>query len=474
MNKLKKNLVINVSYQLVVVLIPLILAPYVARTIGAEGVGVYSYSYSVAAFFALFGMLGVANYGNRTIAACGNDIQRRSRAFWNIWALQVLASVAVIIVYVGYIIIFPVKNSIAAEIQLIIVFCSAVDISWFFFGIEKFHITVLRNLIVKVLNLILIFTLVKGKNDLYIYIVIMALGTLLNNILLFPFLRKNLVFVRPELTEIRIHIKLMIVLFFPVIAISLYKIMDKVMIGSMSATIQTGYYEYAEKIIGLPGTVITAIGSVMLPRLSALAGEKNTKQAKFLNDMTMEFMMFLTIGMAGGIFCIATDFAPFFFGKEFTISGMVMMVLAPSVVFQGWANVIRTQYLIPSGKDKIYVQSAWLGAITNLVMNAILIPKLLAVGAAIGTFCAEAAVAIFQSHKTKHALPIRRYLKNTVIYLIPFMIMAIIIYIIKNIATFEGFPLIVCEIGVGGVAYIASCSPILYKRYKSIRRGTGQ
>ncbi len=470
MNKLRKNLIINISYQLVVVLIPLVLAPYVARTIGADGVGVYSYSFSLASFFALFGMLGVANYGNRTIAACGNDIGKRSTAFWNIWGLQICCSLIVLAIYASYILFFSTKDRIASEIQIIIVLCSAIDISWFFFGIEQFQITVLRNLIVKILNVILIFSLVKNKNDLYLYIFIMALGTFLNSALLFLFLRKYIVYVRPRISVMREHIKPMLVLFFPVIAINLYKIMDKVMIGGMVETVHSGYYEYAEKIIGLPGTIITAIGSVMLPRLSALVGERDNAKVKYLNDITMEVMMFLTIGMAGGIFCIARDFAPVFFGEEFKASGDIMMVLAPSVVFQGWANIIRTQYLIPNSQDKVYVQSAWLGAITNLGLNALLIPKYYGIGAAIGTFCAEAVVALFQSIKTKHSLPLGRYLKNTFIYFLPFTVMAMMIGFIKKIIVFEGLLLIMIEILAGAAAYLICSIPILTKRYKSIER----
>ncbi|RHT01141.1 hypothetical protein DW904_07465 [Ruminococcus sp. AM42-11] len=102
MKGLKKNLIINVSYQLFVVIIPLILAPYVSRTIGAEGAGIYSYTYSVSYCFALVGMLGVANYGNRTIASIGSDIKKRSKAFWEIWSIQVAVSVMACTAYIIY------------------------------------------------------------------------------------------------------------------------------------------------------------------------------------------------------------------------------------------------------------------------------------------------------------------------------------------------------------------------------------
>ena len=137
MKGLKKNLIINVSYQLFVVIIPLILAPYVSRTIGAEGAGIYSYTYSVSYCFALVGMLGVANYGNRTIASIGSDIKKRSKAFWEIWSIQVAVSVMACTAYIIYCTFFNIENKIIAYIQVITVLCSVFDISWFFYGIEK-------------------------------------------------------------------------------------------------------------------------------------------------------------------------------------------------------------------------------------------------------------------------------------------------------------------------------------------------
>lgn len=469
MKGLKKNLIINVSYQLFVVIIPLILAPYVSRTIGAEGAGIYSYTYSVSYCFALVGMLGVANYGNRTIASIGSDIKKRSKAFWEIWSIQVAVSVMACMAYIIYCTFFNIENKIIAYIQVITVLCSVFDISWFFYGIEKFQITVFRNLVVKLLNLILIFLFVKSRNDLNIYTLIMACGTLLNGLLLFPFLKKEITFVKPRWNSAKEHIKPIVILFFPVIAISIYKIMDKVMIGTLSTTIQTGYYEYAEKIIGLPGTVITAVGAVMLPRLAALIGQNDDRKAKYLIQVTMEIMMCLTCAMACGIFGIANDFASIFLGKEFAASGLIMMGLAPAVLFQGWANVIRTQYLIPAEKDAIYVQSAWLGAIVNLIINALLIPHFKALGAAIGTVCAECAVASYQTYRIRRELPILNYLKQCIYYVVPSIFMIIAIKMISNCLKVNSVILLIAEIVIGGIIYVAVAAPFVLRRYRTLK-----
>lgn len=470
MNSLKRNLIINVGYQLLAVAIPLILAPYVSRTIGPEGVGIYSYTYNFAYCFALVGMLGVANYGNRTIASVGDDMQLRSRHFWNIWCIQVIVSVAACLAYVGCCLFLELSNSTIVLVHIVTVACSIFDISWFFFGIEMFQATVARNLVVKVLNTALILVLVNNEGDLLIYSLIMVGGALLNNLLLFPFLKKEIIYVRPTFQEMKQHIKPMIVLFFPVVAISIYKIMDKVMVGALSTTTQTGFYEYAEKIIGLPGVVITAVGSVMLPRVSAILGKNGEKKAKFFVQITMEVMIALTCAMAWGIFGIATDFAPAFFGEEFAYSGIVMMGLAPSVVCQSWANVIRTQYLIPAKMDTVYVQSTWIGAVVNFVVNALLIPYLHAMGAALGTLCAELAVAAYQSIKVRKVLPVGKYLRYCGYYLIPSAVMVMIIKLVSCFVDQGGFVLIALEIVAGGFAYCVVALPYMLIRLHKFKQ----
>lgn len=469
MNALKKNLLINVSYQLLVVVIPLVVAPYVSRTVGAEGVGVYSYTFNFAYCFALVGMLGVSNYGNRTIAAVGEDKHLRSLNFWNIWAIQILMSLLACAAYGIWCLAAAPQSPRIALVHTITVACSLFDISWFFFGIEKFQITVARNLVVKVLNMALIFGLVKGPEDLAAYTAIMVGGNLLNHLLLFPFLRKEVVFVRPSFREMKQHFKPMVVLFFPVVAVSIYKIMDKVMIGALSTTTQTGFYEYAEKIISLPVTLITAVGAVMLPRLSAMLGKDQQDQARRLTQVTMEVMMALTCAMAWGIFAIAPEFAPAFFGEEFAWSGIVMMGLAPSVICQSWANVIRTQHLIPAKMDAVYVGSTWVGAAVNLTMNLLLIPRFHALGAAIGTLCAEFAVAAYQTWHVRRVLPIGQYFVNSVYYLIPSGVMVVLIRLMTRYLELEGFGLIALQVVGGGLAYCALALPWLLKRFRKLR-----
>ncbi len=161
-NNLKKNISYNFIYQLLILFLPFVTAPYLSRVIGANGIGIYSYTHSIGVYFTYFIMLGLNNHGNRTIATFQLDREKRSRAFFEIYTLQLICSLFFISLYIYYIFYIS-TNQKAAILQGVFVLSALFDINWFFFGMEKFRITVTRNAIVKILTVVAIFVLVKKK-----------------------------------------------------------------------------------------------------------------------------------------------------------------------------------------------------------------------------------------------------------------------------------------------------------------------
>ena len=198
MNSVKKNFTYNIVYQILILIIPLITAPYISRVIGAEGQGIYSYTYSIAQYFVLFAMLGLNNYGNRTIAKIRDDKEKLSKEFWSIYGLQIITTTIMLILYITYIIFWDSSYKLYNTIQLVYVFSAMFDINWFFFGMEKFKLTVIRNTIIKILSACSIFMFVKSKNDLVLYMLIMVGASLISQLSLWTFLRKYIFFVKVD------------------------------------------------------------------------------------------------------------------------------------------------------------------------------------------------------------------------------------------------------------------------------------
>lgn len=467
-SSIKLNFIYSFVYQILVVLLPLLTAPYLSRVLGPNGLGIYSYTFSLATFFALFGMLGVNNYGNRTIATVQNDLTERSKVFWNIWSLQVLMTTFTLILYSIYLIFYcPQEYKLISLLQIVTVVCSMLDINWFFFGMERFKIIVTRNLIIRLINVFMIFLLVKSQDDIWIYVVIMVSGTLLSNIIVWPFLKQYIIFVKPTFKEQMIHIKPNLILFIPVVSITLYKQLDKVMLGSLSNMEQVGYFVNAEKIISIPLGVITALGVVMLPRISFLSAKGEESEVFRYLNISMEFICFMSALMSFGIAGVAQEFAPVFFGREFYSVGSLIMLIAPTIVFISWAHVIRTQYLMPKHKDKDYIVSILLGAIINIIINVILIPKHGAVGAVIGTLCAELSVMLYQSYCVKKEVKIKEYIKNGIYYFFAGLVMFIGMRLVSQLGG-ANVKTIIVEILIGCLIYTVLCLPYVLLKHKKI------
>lgn len=457
-NKILKNYAYTAFYNILILIMPLITSPYISRIMGAERIGIYSFSYSIAGYFALFISLGLANYGNRTIASNRESKEQLSKTFWSIYAMQFFMSLIVLSAYIIYIIYFA-DEKIMASIQFIYLLSVCFDISWFYFGIEQFKLTVTRNTIIKLLNLALIFLLVKTKDDLYIYGITMVIGPLLSQGILWIFLKNYISFAKITVNDVVKHIKPNLVLFIPVIAISLYTSMSKVILGILSSMEQVGYYENSSKITQIPSVAITSFGTVMLPRMSNLISQGKYEEANKYIDNSLLLSAFLSCAMAFGIIAVSNEFIPIFFGSGFEDCINITSVLVISSIFISWANVIRTQYLIPNKKDKIYVVSVFLGAAINIATNIILIPFHGALGAAVATVLTEFVVCLVQTIFVAKELKISKTLLRS----LPFVFIGLLMVFILNFISFNSIYItLFAKILLGVIVYL-SISFIYYK-----------
>lgn len=430
MKQKNKNFLYNIVYQLFIFIIPMVITPYISRILGADNIGTYSYSYSIVYYFMLATLLGINNYGSRNIARLNKDKEKMSEEFCSIYYLQLIIGVIMLVVYNMVVLLFINNNKYIFILQNIFLISAILDINWFYFGIEKFKITISRNIIIKLFSFILIFIFVKESTDLWKYTLIMSISTLISQLYLWFLLKKyNIKMKKLSLKRIWINFKPCLILFIPVIAYSIYRVMDKTMLGAISGMTQLGYYENAEKVINIPISIITALGTVMLPYMSKIDSEDKEIFDKNISE-SFKLCFVFVMPMIFGLLAIAKDFSIIFFGTEFADSGNIIKLLLPTILFSSVANVIRTNYLIPKKQDRTYVISTILGAILNFVFNIILIPKYGYYGACIGTIIAEFSVMLYQVIKVKKEIDFKNILKILLNCLIKSMVMFIIIIII--------------------------------------------
>lgn len=431
--KVIKNYLYNLGYQVLIILLPLVTTPYVSRVLGAKGIGTYGYTNSITQYFILFGCIGLNLYGQREIAYYQNDIQKRSKVFFELLLLRIITVSISIILYYFTFCQNPTYGYIFS-IQIIDVVASMFDISWLYQGMEDFKKIVLRNTLVKICGLIIIFMFVKSSADLPIYVLSYSATLLLGNLSMWMYLPKFVKKVSLKYLNIQKHLRPTIVLFLPQIATSIYTMLDKTMIGALTNnTAEVGYYEQSQKIIRMAMTIATSLGTVMLPRVANLFKEGKLDEVKESMYTSFQFISFLTFPLCFGLIGISKGFVPWFFGEGYGKVVYNLMVISPIIIIIGYSNVIGTQFLLPTGRQKEYTLSVCTGTVVNLCCNFLLIPMLLSYGAAIATVIAELSVTLVQVIATHRTFSYKHIFKLVYKYIVAAFLMLVVLLFLSNI-----------------------------------------
>ena len=413
-----KNFLYNVSYQLLTILLPLVTVPYVSKILGAERIGEYSFTYANTQYFILFGMVGITLYGNREIAYVRDDSKKLKDTFFSIYALQLITTTISLILFTIFVFLFNKEDYRYLYLaQGINILAAMLDISWLFMGLEQFKKTVIRNTLVKLVSLASIFIFVKNSEDVIIYTIILSLATLIGNITFWWYIPKMLGFKQFRISNLRIHFKSSLMLFIPQIAIQIYVLLDRTLLGLLSNTIEVGYYENSQKIVKVILTIATAIGTVMMPKIANTVATGDLAKVKYYVKNSFFFISALAIPLMFGLMGVAKQLSPWFFTDEFKGIDELVIISSLIILAISWSNVMGTQLLIPLNKVKEFTISVTAGAIINFILNLLFLKQLGAKGACISTIIAECVVTGVQFYFIRSFININELIKSILIFI---------------------------------------------------------
>ena len=418
-----RNYMYNLIYQVLILILPLITTPYLSRVLGAEGVGIYGYTYSIVTYFVLFGSLGIALYGQREIAYVQDNPRKRKKVFLELICFRFITIAIAILVYC---LIFLRKGVYQQyySILLIELIAAGFDISWFFQGIEDFKRTVLRNVLVRIVSVTLVFIIVKTSGDLWKFVLIYSLADLLGNLLLWLYLPKYLKGKKVGRLNLRIHMIPLLMLFIPQVTNKVYNLLDTTMLGAIvSNKRETGYYEQSQKVIRLLITIVTSLGVVMIPRVASIYASGDNKKINTYIKNSFTFVFFISFPMMFGIASIAKDFVPIFFGKGYEKAATLIMIFCPMILLMGIENVIGTQYMLPTKRQKEYTISVVIGVVVNIILNFILINLWQSIGASIATILSQVVVDSVQIFFVKRDIKWKPLIRIAVRYCVASLVM---------------------------------------------------
>lgn len=448
---IKKNYVYNLTYQILTLITPLITTPYLSRVFGADGIGTCSYIESISSYFVLFATLGLTTFGQRETSYVQDDRKKRSIIFWETNIIELIASTLCIVAYVVF--SFSQTNYKLYLVLVLNLFSVITNISWFFQGMEEFGKIVLRNIIFKIINIVYIFTFVKTKDDIIIYLFGVAFFGLINNLSYWISVPQYID--RPILKELHPskHIKTVIALFVPTIAMQVYTVLDKTMIGVITNnSFENGYYEQALKIARLVLTIVTSLGTVMIPRIGYHYSKGDMEIVKQYMYRAYKFVWLCGVPLTLGLIAVSNNFVPWFFGDGYDKVVPLLGILSFLILAIGINNVTGMQYLIPTKRENTFSLTVIIGALTNFVLNFFLIQMFQSMGAAIASVVAETTIAIIQIYIVRKELSPFEIVKCGLHYFIAGGLMFITLMLIRgyfNATVLHTFELVV----IGAIIY---------------------
>lgn len=449
---IKKNYIYNTLYEMLAIITPLITAPYVSRIFQADGVGIYSRTENMAAYFVMFSALGIRGYGQREIAQHRDNKQEVSKLFWELELMCISTTLVCLVIWAALIGFSNVYAPYYAVLTMTVA-ATAFDISWFWSGHEQYRFIVIRNSLIKIIGIILLFTFVHEKSDLLLYISLIAITGLLGNLSMWTYLPKYLVKVNIRSLEVKRHYKETLVYFVPSIATSIYTKLDKLMIGWITHDdFENGYYEQATKIINICKTLVLSINTVVSSRMSYLFAQNKHDEIRAKLKSTLNFVLLIATPITFGLIGIAVNFVPFFFGEGYDNVVQILYIMAPLMMVIGISNCFGALYFTPSGQRARSNKGIVTGAIVNLVLNLITIYFLKAFGAALASVIAELTITAMYLYMARDYFDIKCIPGMMWKRLIAAGVMLAVVAAFRSLPV-KGIWLIVLQIGGGALVY---------------------
>lgn len=405
-HSIKFNFIMNAILTVSSIIFPLITAPYVLRVLQPEGIGRVDFSASVITYFSMFASLGIPTYGIRTCAKVRDDKEALSKT---VQELMLLNGGTMVLTYFVFLILLFLVPDFAGEKTLLLInsvsmVLNVVGVTWFYNAMEQYTYITTCSIAFKIISIVMMFLWIKNPNDYVKYGAITVFAGSASYLLNFINLHKYVSFRKIAPYEFKKHLKPILIFFATSAAISVYTNMDIVMIGFMKGSREVGYYTAAIKVKTLLVSLITSLGTVLLPRLSYYIEKKDKGAFQRMVVKAFNFVMIIGISVSVYFTFMAPEAIQLLAGESYGASVLPMQILMPAVLFIGLSNITGIQILTPQGEEKKVLYSIIWGALLDFVLNLFLIGKYGSTGAAFATLLAEFVVLAVQCMYLKKML----------------------------------------------------------------------
>lgn len=392
---LVKNGFFNVIRTFSSIVFPVVTFAYASRILGDTGIGQVNFTNSFISYFTLIAMLGMKQYGTREGAKLRDDPVRFSHFAQEMLIINACTTAfAYALLFIAMLTVPKLHDyETLLLISSLAIILQGMGMEWMYQAVEEYQYIAMRSLLFQVIAFAALFIFVHKPEDVIAYAVIHLLSSSGSYVLNFINARKYISFRHFDHYEIKKHLKPLLWLFAMALSIELYTVLDSTMLGFLQDDASVGRYTAAVKVNKMMNTLITAAGSVMIPRFSYYIHNREHEKIKSMVKKVYNFVFMLSIPASVGLFMLSDEIILLFSGEGFASAGFTMRLLTPIVVIIPFSIVANLQIFVPMEKEKLILKSTLSGAATNFVFNMILIPRFAENGAAVATVIAEAVVS---------------------------------------------------------------------------------
>ncbi|MDO4941751.1 MAG: flippase [Lachnospiraceae bacterium] len=395
---LKLNFIMNAILTMSSFVFPFITFPYVSRILLPVGTGKVAFATSLITYFNMFAQLGIPTYGVRACAKVRDNRLELTKTAHELLFINLFMGLLSYICLAAALLFVPrlQEDRFLYMILSLTIVLSAIGMEWIYKALEQYTYITVRSIIFKLIALAAMFLFVHEKDDYVIYGGITILAASASNIFNWIHVHKYIDMRWIGNYHFKKHLKAVMVFFAMACATTIYTNLDSVMLGFLKTDMDVGYYNAAVKIKNILVSIVTALGAVLLPRSSYYVEHGEMDRFWQISAKALNFVILVAIPMTIYFILYARYGIYFLSGSAYGGSILPMQMIMPTLLFIGITNILGIQILVPLGKEKIVLYSEIAGAITDLVINALLIPRFASVGAAIGTLVAEFVVLLVQ------------------------------------------------------------------------------
>lgn len=395
---LKLNFVMNAILTMSQFIFPLITFPYVSRILLPAGTGKVSFATSIVSYFTLFAQLGIPTYGIRACAKVRDNREELSKMVQELFIINLVMSMIAYAIFFAAIYFVP-RFRQDKELFLIIgltIFFNAIGMEWLYKALEQYTYITVRSIVFKFIAIVAMFLMVHEQSDYVIYGGISILASSASNIFNFLHVHRYIDIKPTGHYNFKKHLNAIVIFFAMSCATTIYTHLDTVMLGFIRTDADVGYYNAAVKIKTILVSIVTSLGVVLLPRASYYVEHSMMDEFYRITKKAINFVFLIATPMMIYFILFAKEGVFFLSGDAYAGAIIPMQVIMPTLLFIGLTNIMGIQMLVPLGKEKVVLYSEIVGMIVDIVLNALLIPRLASTGAAIGTLTAEIAVFVVQ------------------------------------------------------------------------------